>query len=91
MDKASSSADEDNCDYNKVQSRNKTNKKKGEYFHATLLFNDMLIKTIIDSRSPVTLIPQGLFNDISEVTKLKTSYKVVNFNQIEFWGPTKQR
>ena len=78
VDKASSSAEEDNWDYNKTQSVN--NKKGKDFFHATLLVNDEPKKFIIDSGSPVTLIPQRLFNDTSEVTKLNTSYKDVNDN-----------
>ena len=88
VDKASSLADEDNCVYNMIQNKN-NNKKKGDYFHATLLVSDALMKIIIDSRSPVTLIPQCLFNDISEVTKLNSSYKDVNDNKVEFLGQTK--
>ena len=89
VDKASSSADEENWDYNKIQGINNINKKKGDYFHATLLVNDAPRKFIIDSGSPVTLIPQRFFNDISEVTNLNTSYKDVNDNKIELLGQTK--
>ena len=89
-DKASSSAEEDNWDYNKIQSIN-NNKKREHFFHATLLANDVPIKFIIDGGSPVTLIPQLLFNDTSEVTKLNTSYKDVNDNKIEFRGKQQQR
>ena len=100
VDKASSSADEDNWDYNKMQSinnnnninnnnKNSSNKKKGDYFHATLLVNDVPIKLFIQSGSPVTLVYQRLSKDISEVTKLNTSYKDVNNNKIEFLGKTR--
>ena len=88
VDKASSSAEEDNWDYNKIQSISKNNKKREDFFHATLLVNDVPIKFIIDSGSPVTLIPQRLFNDTSEVRKPNTSYKVVNDNKIEIRGQT---
>ena len=77
VDKVSSSAEEDNWDYNKIQRIN-NNKKNGEYLHATLLVNNAPIKFIIDSGSPVTLIPQRLFNKITEVEELKTNYKDVN-------------
>ena len=86
VDKASSSAEEDNWDYNKIQSIN--NKKKGNYFHVTLLVNNASIKFIVDSGSPVTLIPQRLFNEITKVEKLETNYKDVNNNTIEFVGST---
>ena len=85
VNKASSSA-EDNWDYNKIQSIN--NKKKGDYFHVTLLVNNAPIKFIVDSGSPVTLIPQRLFNEITKVEKLKTNYKDVNKNTIEYVGST---
>ena len=87
VDKASSSVDEDNWDYNKIQSVN-NNKKGKDFFHTTLLVNDVPIKFIVDSGSPVTIIPQRLFNYTSEVTKLNTSYKDVNDNKIEFRGQT---
>ena len=86
VDKASSSAEEDNWDYNKIQSIN--NKKKGTYVHVTLLVNNAPIKFIVDSGSPVTLIPQRLFNEITKVKKLETNYKDVNNNTIEFVGST---
>ena len=87
VDKVSSSAEEDNWDYNKIQRIN--NKKNGEYLHTTLLVNNAPIKLIIDSGSPVTLIPQRLFNKITEVEELKTNYKDVNDNRIDFLGQTK--
>ena len=80
MDKVSSSAEEDNWDYNKIQRIN-NNKKNGEYLHATLLVNNAPIKFILDSGSPVTLIPQRLFNKYTEVEELKTNYKDVNDNK----------
>ena len=88
VDKASFSAEEDNWDYNKIQSISNTKRKREDFFHATLLVNDVPIKFIIDSGSPVTPIHQRLFNDASEVTKLNTSYKDVNDNKFEFRGQT---
>ena len=88
VDKVSSSAEEDNWDYNKIQ-RITNNKKNGEYLHATPLVNNAPIKFIIDSGSPVTLIAQRLFNKITEVEQLKTNYKDVNDNKIDFLGQTK--
>ena len=90
VDKVLSSAEEDNWDYNKIQRIN-NNKKNGEYLHATLLVNNAPIKFIIDSGSPVTLIPQRLFTKITEVEELKTNYKDVNDNKIDFLGQTKAR
>ena len=87
MDRATSSADEDNWDYNKIQ--NITNKKKGDYFYATLLVNNAPIKFMIDSGSPVTLISQRLITNITKIEKMNTDYKDVNNNKIEFIGHTK--
>ena len=53
------------------------------------MVNNAPIKFIIDSGSPVTLIPQRLFNKITEVEELKTNYKDVNDNKIDFLGQTK--
>ena len=86
VDKTSSSAEEDNWDYNKIQSIN--NNRKRIFLQATLLVNGVPMKFLIDSGSPVTLIPQRLFNDTSEVTKQNTSYKDVNDNKIDFRGQT---
>ena len=88
VDKVSSSAEEDNWDYNKIQGI-KNNKKNGEFLHATLLVNNAPLKLIIDSGSQVTLIPQRLFNKITEVDELKTKYKDVNDNNIDFLGQRK--
>ena len=86
LDKVSSSAEEDNWDYNKMQSVN--NNKKGDYFHTTLSVNNTPIKLKIDSGSPVTLIPQRRFNRITEIEKYKTKYKKVNNNKIDFCSQT---
>ena len=56
MDKTTSSAEEDNWDYDKIQKIN-NNKKKNDYIYVTLLVNNAPKKFIIDSGSPVTLIP----------------------------------
>ena len=88
MDKISSSAEEDDWDYNKIQSINNNKKKKEDFFHATRLVNDVPMKFIIDSGSLVTLIPHKLFKGTSEVMKLNTNYKDVNDIKIEFRGQT---
>ena len=56
VDKTTSSAEEDNWDYDKIQKIN-NNKKKNDYIYVTLLVNNAPKKFIIDSGSPVTLIP----------------------------------
>ena len=88
VDKVLSSAEEDNWVYNEIQRIN-NNKKNREYLHATLLVNNAPIKFFKDSGSPVTLIPQRLFNKITEVEELKTNYRDVNDNKIDFLGQTK--
>ena len=52
------------------------------------MVNNLPIKFIIDSGSPVTLIPGCLFNDITTIKPLKTTYKDVNHQRIEFTGQT---
>ena len=87
VDKTTSSAEEDNWDYDKIQKINNS-KKKNDYIYVTLLVNNVPIKFIIDSGSPVTLIPQRLFNEITKVEKMNNDYKDVNDNKIEFIGQT---
>ena len=52
------------------------------------MVNNTPIKFIIDSGSPVTPIPQRLFNKTTKVEKMNTDYKDVNDNKIEFVGQT---
>ena len=87
LERTTSSAEEDNWDYDKIQKIN-NNKKKDDNIYVTLLVNNAPIKFITDSGSPVTLIPQSLFNDITRVEKMNTDYKNVNNNKIEFVGQT---
>ena len=83
VDKTTSSAEEDNWDYDKIQRINNS-KKKNDYIYVTLLVNNAPIKFIIDSGSPVTLIPKRLFNEITKVEKMNNDYKDVNDNKI-YW------
>ena len=87
IEKTTSSAEEDNWDYNRIQRINDKEQKK-DFYNATLLINNVPIKFIIDSGSPVTLIPECLFNDITTIKPLKTTYKDVNNQRIEFTGQT---
>ena len=87
VDKTTSSAEEVDWDYDKIQRINNS-KKKNHYIYVTLLINNALIKFTIDSGSPVTLIPQRLFNEITNVEKMNNDYKDVNDNKIEFIGQT---
>ena len=87
IEKTTSSAEEDNWDYNRIQRINDKEQKK-DFYNATLLVNNVPIKFIIDSGSPITLIPECLFNDITTIKPLKTTYKDVNNQRIEFTGQT---
>ena len=87
IEKTTSSAEEDNWDYNRTQRRYDKEQKK-DFYNATLLVNNVPIKFIIDSGSPVTLIPECLFNDITTIKPFKTTYKDVNNQRIEFTGQT---
>ena len=70
VDKTTSSAKEDNWDYEKIQ-RIENTKQKKDFYNATLLVNNVQIKFIIDSGSPVTLIPECLFNKIPPIEPLQ--------------------
>ena len=64
-------------------------KKDGpDFFTLTALVNKRPIKFIIDSGSPVTLIPKSLFNGSTPLKPLKTEYRDVNDNIIRFEGKT---
>ena len=82
VDRTASSAEE-NWDCDKIQKIN-TNKKKGDYIYVALLKNNTPVNIIIDSGSPVTLIPQRLFNKTTKIENLNTNYKDVSDNNIEF-------
>ena len=88
VDKTTSSAEEDNWDYEKIQRIEITKQKKG-FYNATLLVNNVPIKFIIDSGQPVTLIPECLFSKITPIEPLKTTYKDVNNQKISLTGQTK--
>ena len=87
IEKTTSSAEEDNWNYNRTQRIN-DNKQKKDFYNATLSVKNVPIKFIIDSGSPVTLIPECLFNDINTIKPLKTTYKDVNNQRIEFTRQT---
>ena len=53
------------------------------------MVNNVPVKFIIDSGSPVTLIPECLFSKITPIEPLKTTYKDVNNQKIDFTGQTK--
>ena len=86
IEKTTSSA-EDNWDYNRIQRIN-DNKQKKIFYNATQLVNNVPIKFIIENGSPVTLIPECLFTDITTIKPLKTTYEDVNNQRNEFTGQT---
>ena len=59
-----------------------------DFFSLTALVNNRPIKFIIDSESPVTLIPKSQFNRITPLKPLKTEYRDVNDNRHRFEGKT---
>ena len=67
----------------------KQNTKDGQpFFTTTALVNNRPIKFIIDSGSPVTLVPKHIFNHTTPIHPLHTEYKDVNNNKKEFEGKT---
>ena len=52
----------------------------------TVLVNNRPIKFIIDSVSPVTLIPKQKFNGFTKIYPLHEEYRDVNNNKIKFEG-----
>ena len=77
VDKTTSSAEEDDWEYDRIQ-RIDNIKQKEVFYNAILLVNNVPIKFIIDSGSPVTLIPISLFSKITPIELLKTTYNDVN-------------
>ena len=95
QEQETSSAEEDewppstiHCINQKIHSTRQVNKDGPDFFTLTALVNNRPIKFIIDSGSPVTLIPKSLFNGITPLKPLKTEYRDVNNNKIRFEGKT---
>ena len=72
----------------KIHSTRQMSKDGPDFFTLTSLVNKRPIKFIIDSGSPVTLIPKSLFNGTTPLKPLKTEYRDVNDNMIKFKGKT---
>ena len=70
----------------KVHSTRQTKKNGPEFFNLTALVNNQPIKFIIDSGSPVTLIPKSQLNRITPMMPIGTEYRDVNDNRIKFEG-----
>ena len=89
------SADEDEWTPDKIYSiQQKHNsmgtrcKNRPPFYTKTLLVNNRPIKFIVDTGSPVMLIPKIKFNNITTKKPIKIDYRVVNDNKIKFEGKT---
>ena len=64
-----------------------TNNKNGSPFYTKTVFvNNRPIKFIIDTGSPVTLIPKSKFNKVTTLKPITVDYRDVNDNKIKFEG-----
>ena len=64
-----------------------TNNKNGPPFYMkTVLVNNRPIKLIIDTGSPVTLIPKSKFNKVTTLKPITVDYRDVNDIKIKFEG-----
>ena len=88
VERTTSSAEEGNWDYDRIQKINDTKQKKG-FYNATLVVNNVPIKFMIDSGSQFTHFPEGLISKILPLEPLKTTYKDVNNQKIDFVGQPK--
>ena len=91
QDNEASSAEEDVWSPNTIHSVNqkvhstRQMKQNGpEFFTRTALVNNRPIKFIMDSGSPVTLIPKLLFNRITPLKPIGIEYRDVNDNRMKF-------
>ena len=94
-DEEAESADEDNWTLDKIHSiQPKINSigaksKNGIPFYTrTLLINNRPMNIIVDTGSPVTLIPKLKFNKITAVKPVSEDYRDVNDNKVMFEGKT---
>ena len=95
MEGETSSAGEDDWTPNtihsvkqKIHSTRLMSSNGPEFFTITALVNNRPFKFIIDSGSPVTLIPKSQFNKLTPLHPLETEYRDVNDNRIRFEGKT---
>ena len=72
----------------KINSVGTTNKNGNPFYTETLLVNNRPIKFIVDTGSPVTLIPKLKFNRTTEINPVIEDYRDVNDNKIKFEGKT---
>ena len=72
----------------KINSMGTTNKNGIPFYTRTLLVNNRPIKFIVDTDSPVTLIPKLKFNRITDIKPALEDYRDVNDNKMKFEGKT---
>ena len=94
-DEKASSAEDDNWTPNRIhlitEQINATTvngKSRNKFFTKTLLVNGRPIKFIIDSGSPVKLIPNSKINGLKPIRPANNKYNDVNGNNIKFKGET---
>ena len=66
----------------KINSVGATNKNGTPFYTRTLLVNNRPIKIIVDTGSPVTLVPKLKFNKITDINPILEDYRDVNDNKI---------
>ena len=95
QDSEATSAEEDNWTPNKIYSINSTvhstrqiSKDGQPFFTVTVLVNNRPIKIILDSGSPLTIIPKQKFNGITTIYTLHEEHRDVNKNKINYEGKT---
>ena len=68
----------------KIQSLTKSAKNGPPFYMTTVLVNNRPIKFIMDTSSPVTLIPKSKFNKVTTLTPITVDYRDVNDKKIKF-------
>ena len=72
----------------KINSLGNGSKNGPPFYTKTLLVNNRPIKFIVDTGSPITLIPKSKFNKITTMKPVTIDYRDVNDNKIKFEGKT---
>ena len=72
----------------KINSMGTKCKNGPPFYTKTLLVNNRPIKFIVDTGSPVILIPKTKFNNITTMKPVTVDYRDVNDNKIKFEGKT---
>ena len=72
----------------KINSLGNGSKNGLPFYTKTLLVNYRPIKFIVDTGSPITLIPKSKFNNITTIKPVTIDYRDLNDNKIKFEGKT---